>query len=146
MQVVVKFNNIDFALRHLKRKVQKEGIPHVLRMKRYYQNPSTEEKNKRKGALGGMYRSRSYKSFDANSTVDGKISAMIAEISQLGAHSPVESSRASIDSVVDKTQTASHESIVVRQAPVKAVGEDGRDVGAQGVDVPASMIASSEKE
>jgi len=40
VQVLVRFNNVDQALRSLKKKMQREGIFRVMKMKRHYEAPS----------------------------------------------------------------------------------------------------------
>lgn len=100
MQVIVKFNNIEFALRYLKRKVQREGIPRVLRTKRYYDNPST--KRNRENSDHSQKGGRNYQNrFRNNNSVDGKITSLISSVSQLNAHGPVTSSQESINSVLE---------------------------------------------
>ncbi|MCP5362133.1 MAG: 30S ribosomal protein S21 [Hyphomicrobiales bacterium] len=40
MQVVVKDNNVEQALRALKKKLQREGVFREMKMRRYYEKPS----------------------------------------------------------------------------------------------------------
>ena len=40
MQVVVRDNNVDQALRALKKKMQREGIFRELKLRRHYEKPS----------------------------------------------------------------------------------------------------------
>ena len=40
MQVIVKDNNVDQALRVLKKKMQREGVFRRMKMGRYYEKPS----------------------------------------------------------------------------------------------------------
>lgn len=40
VQVLVRFNNVDQALRSLKKKMQREGVFRVMKMKRHYEAPS----------------------------------------------------------------------------------------------------------
>lgn len=40
VQVVVRFNNIDQALKNLKKKMQREGIFRVMKLKRHFEKPS----------------------------------------------------------------------------------------------------------
>lgn len=40
VQVLVRFNNVDQALRTLKKKMQREGIFRVIKMKRHFEKPS----------------------------------------------------------------------------------------------------------
>ena len=46
MQVLVRDNNVDQALRVLKKKLQREGVFREMKLRRNYEKPS--EKNKRK--------------------------------------------------------------------------------------------------
>ncbi len=48
MQVVVRDNNVDQALRALKKKLQREGVYREMKMRRFYEKPS--EKRAREGA------------------------------------------------------------------------------------------------
>ncbi len=48
MQVIVKDNNVDQALRALKKKMQREGIFREMKMRRAYEKPS--EKRVREAA------------------------------------------------------------------------------------------------
>lgn len=40
MQVIVRDNNIDQALKALKKKLQREGIFREMKLRRYYEKPS----------------------------------------------------------------------------------------------------------
>ncbi|MCE2992491.1 MAG: ribosomal protein [Candidatus Midichloriaceae bacterium] len=40
VQVLVRFNNVDQALKALKKKMQREGIFRVMKMKRSHEKPS----------------------------------------------------------------------------------------------------------
>jgi small subunit ribosomal protein S21 len=40
VQVLVRFNNLDQALKALKKKMQREGIFRVMKMKRHHEKPS----------------------------------------------------------------------------------------------------------
>lgn len=40
VQVLVRFNNIDQALKALKKKMQREGIFRMMKMKRHFEKPS----------------------------------------------------------------------------------------------------------
>ena len=40
MQVLVRDNNVDQALRALKKKMQREGLYREMRMRRHYEKPS----------------------------------------------------------------------------------------------------------
>jgi small subunit ribosomal protein S21 len=48
MQVLVRDNNVDQALRVLKKKMQREGVFRELKAKRFYEKPS-EKKARQKG-------------------------------------------------------------------------------------------------
>jgi len=50
MDVQVKNNDVDFALRLLKRKVQKSGMIRELKRRRYYEKPS--ERRRRQKRVG----------------------------------------------------------------------------------------------
>lgn len=43
MQVVVRDNNVDQALRALKKKMQREGIFRELKLRRHYEKPSVRK-------------------------------------------------------------------------------------------------------
>ncbi|HBH61740.1 MAG TPA: 30S ribosomal protein S21 [Nitrospiraceae bacterium] len=47
MEIKVKGNNIEKAIRDLKLRLQKEGIFKELKNRRYYEKPSVKEKRKR---------------------------------------------------------------------------------------------------
>ena len=48
MQVVVRDNNVDQALKALKKKVQREGVFREMKIRRHYEKPS--ERKAREGA------------------------------------------------------------------------------------------------
>ena len=48
MQVIVRDNNVDQALKALKKKMQREGIFREMKLRRHFEKPS--EKNAREGA------------------------------------------------------------------------------------------------
>ncbi|MBY0429232.1 MAG: 30S ribosomal protein S21 [Alphaproteobacteria bacterium] len=48
MQVSVRDNNVDQALRALKKKLQREGVFREMKLRRYYEKPS--EKKAREGS------------------------------------------------------------------------------------------------
>jgi small subunit ribosomal protein S21 len=48
LQVLVRDNNVDQALRVLKKKMQREGVFREMKRRRFYEKPS-EEANRRKG-------------------------------------------------------------------------------------------------
>ncbi len=47
VSVLVRFNNVDYALKNLKKKMQRESIFRTIKNKRFYEKPS-EEKVRRK--------------------------------------------------------------------------------------------------
>ena len=51
VQVLVRFNNVDQALRTLKKKMQHEGIFRVMKMKRFYEKPSRARARKAEEAM-----------------------------------------------------------------------------------------------
>ena len=60
IEIQVKFNNIEYSLRILKKKLQKEGIFKVIKEKRYYEKPS-EKKTKRKVKIKNKtYQAKEY--------------------------------------------------------------------------------------
>ena len=48
MQIIVRENNIDQALRALKKKLQREGVYREMKLRRHFEKPS--EKRRRKAA------------------------------------------------------------------------------------------------
>jgi len=50
MKVDVRHNNIEQALRILKRKVQKEGIIRIAREKEFYEKPTAKRQRKKKSS------------------------------------------------------------------------------------------------
>ncbi len=51
MQVLVRENNVDQALRALKRKLQREGVFREMRRRRAYEKPSEQRNRARKDAV-----------------------------------------------------------------------------------------------
>ena len=51
MQVLVRDNNVDQALRVLKKKMQREGIFRELKRKRYYEKPSEKTTREKAEAI-----------------------------------------------------------------------------------------------
>ncbi len=47
MEAIVNDNNVDQALRALKKKMQREGVYKELRLHRYYEKPSIKRSRKR---------------------------------------------------------------------------------------------------
>ncbi|CAL7963345.1 30S ribosomal protein S21 [Alphaproteobacteria bacterium] len=64
--VAVRFNNVDAALRQMKRKMQREGIFRILKLKRFYEKPSEmrvrkqEESVRRRHKLARRYITDGY--------------------------------------------------------------------------------------
>ncbi len=55
VQVLVRFNNVDQALKMLKKKMQREGVFRVMKMKRHFEKPSVARVRKEQE---GMRRRR----------------------------------------------------------------------------------------
>ena len=51
MQVVVRDNNVDQALRALKKKMQREGIFREMKLRNYYEKPSEKKARERAEAI-----------------------------------------------------------------------------------------------
>ena len=51
IEVVVRDNNVEKALRVLKKKLQKDGLFRELRMKQFYEKPSEKRLRKKKESL-----------------------------------------------------------------------------------------------
>lgn len=51
VQVLVRFNNVDQALKALKKKMQREGVFRVMKMKRDFEKPSKAKLRKRAESL-----------------------------------------------------------------------------------------------
>ncbi len=51
MQVQVRDNNVDQALRALKKKMQREGIFREMKLRQYYEKPSERRKRERAEAI-----------------------------------------------------------------------------------------------
>ena len=51
MQVLVRDNNVDQALRALKKKMQREGIFREMKMRDYYEKPSEKRARERAAAI-----------------------------------------------------------------------------------------------
>lgn len=56
MQVLVRDNNVDQALRVLKKKMQREGVFREMRRRRFYEKPSEEAARKRSDAVRRMHK------------------------------------------------------------------------------------------
>jgi small subunit ribosomal protein S21 len=51
MQVVVRDNNVDQALRVLKKKLQKEGVYREMKLRRHYEKPSEKRAREHAAAI-----------------------------------------------------------------------------------------------
>jgi small subunit ribosomal protein S21 len=51
MQVIVRDNNVEQALRVLKKKMQREGVFREMRMRRFYEKPSEEAARRKSDAI-----------------------------------------------------------------------------------------------
>ncbi len=51
MQVVVRDNNVDQALRALKKKLQREGVYREMKMRRFYEKPSERRAREHAAAI-----------------------------------------------------------------------------------------------
>ena len=58
VQVIVKGNNIERALRQLKKKLMKEGILRELRLRESYEKPSLKRQRKHKESLRRVAKER----------------------------------------------------------------------------------------
>ncbi len=50
MQVLVHGNDVESAIRHLKRKLQQEGFFREMKKRKYYEKPSVKRKRKQQEA------------------------------------------------------------------------------------------------
>lgn len=51
MQVIVRDNNVDQALRVLKKKLQREGVFREMKLRRHYEKPSEKKARQRAEAI-----------------------------------------------------------------------------------------------
>jgi len=51
MQIIVRENNVDQALRALKKKLQREGVYHEMKLRRHYEKPSEKRARERAAAI-----------------------------------------------------------------------------------------------
>ena len=51
MQVVVRDNNVDQALRALKKKLQREGVYREMKMRRFFEKPSEKKAREQAAAV-----------------------------------------------------------------------------------------------
>ena len=49
MQIMVRDNNVDQALRALKKKLQREGVYREMKLRRHYEKPSEKRARERTG-------------------------------------------------------------------------------------------------
>jgi small subunit ribosomal protein S21 len=56
LQVLVRDNNVEQALRVLKKKMQREGVFREMRRRRFYEKPSEEAARKRSDAVRRMHK------------------------------------------------------------------------------------------
>jgi small subunit ribosomal protein S21 len=56
LQVLVRDNNVEQALRVLKKKMQREGVFREMRRRRFYEKPSEETARKRSDAVRRMHK------------------------------------------------------------------------------------------
>ena len=74
MQIIVRDNNVDQALRALKKKLQREGVYREMKLRRHYEKPSEKRARERAaadpprpqaGAQAGRARRRAVRRADA---------------------------------------------------------------------------------
>ena len=58
MQVLVRDNNVDQALKALKKKMQREGIFREMKLRGHYEKPSEKKRGKRRKRSAGPASSR----------------------------------------------------------------------------------------
>jgi len=51
MQIIVRDNNVDQALRALKKKLQREGVYREMKLRRHYEKPSEKRARERAAAF-----------------------------------------------------------------------------------------------
>jgi small subunit ribosomal protein S21 len=61
LEVKVYGNDIEKALKALKRQIQKDGLLKEIKKRKYYEKPSVKEKRKRKEALEKRLKAMKYK-------------------------------------------------------------------------------------
>ena len=71
MQVVVRDNNVDQALRALKKKLQREGVYREMKMRRFYEKPS-EKKAREQAAAVRRARKLERKRMERDGLVGGR--------------------------------------------------------------------------
>ena len=58
MQIVVRDNNVDQALRALKKKLQREGVYREMKLRRHYEKPSERKRREMRQAMSRRARQR----------------------------------------------------------------------------------------
>ena len=58
MQVIVRDNNVDQALRALKKKMQREGIFREMKLRRHFEKPSERKARERAEAVRRMRKAQ----------------------------------------------------------------------------------------
>ena len=58
VEVIVKNNNVEKALRVLKKKLQKDGLFRELRIRQFYEKPSEKKLRKKKESLRRIAKER----------------------------------------------------------------------------------------
>ncbi len=61
MQGLVHGNDVESALRHLKRKLQQEGFFREMKKRKYYEKPSVKKKRKQQEAQRRMKKALRFK-------------------------------------------------------------------------------------
>ena len=61
VEVQVRFNNVEYSLKALKKKLQKEGVFKIMREKRHYEKPSEKKLRKSIEAKKRKRKSSSYR-------------------------------------------------------------------------------------
>ncbi|HSB32158.1 MAG TPA: 30S ribosomal protein S21 [Candidatus Sulfobium mesophilum] len=61
MEIKVRGNDIENALKALKRQLQKDGLFREIKQRRFYEKPSVKEKRKRREALRKRLKAQKYK-------------------------------------------------------------------------------------
>ena len=61
MEIKVRGNDIENALKALKRQLQKDGLFREIKQRRFYEKPSVKEKRKRREALRKRLKAQRYR-------------------------------------------------------------------------------------
>jgi len=61
LEIKVRGNDIENALKALKRQLQKDGLFREIKQRRFYEKPSVKEKRKRREALKKRLKAQRYK-------------------------------------------------------------------------------------